>query len=136
MQNDYLIDEQQVLSTNILVFAFVGDAVHSVYVRSRLAKNHLAKSGKLNSMAIKYVSAKGQGCAYDSIKSLLNEKESSIAKTARNAHTHNIAKNSDLETYKKATSFEAILGYLYMTGKNERLNYILDLSFNVIKENV
>ena len=55
---------------------------------------------------------------------LLTEKELDIVRRARNAKTHNIAKNADIETYKKATSFEALVGYLYLIGNFERLNYI------------
>ena len=55
----------------------------------------------------------------------LKENELNIVRRARNAKTNNIAKNSDIETYKKATSYEALIGYLYLTGNFERLNEIL-----------
>ena len=59
------------------------------------------------------------------IRNNLTDEEKRVSNSARNSHTHNIAKNSSIEEYKKATSFESILGYLYMTNQNDRLMEIL-----------
>ena len=69
---------------------------------------------------------------YDYIENKLLEQELRICKSARNIHTNNVAKNSNLEEYKKATSFEALIGYLYLIGNKERLNEIINLSFEIL----
>ena len=69
---------------------------------------------------------------YDYIEDKLLEQELRICKSARNIHTNNVAKNSNLEEYKKATSFEALIGYLYLVGDKERLNEILHISFEIL----
>ena len=70
----------------------------------------------------------GSSTKLDLIMNNLTEEEHDIVRRARNAKTHNIAKNSDIETYKKATAFEALVGFLYLTGQTERLSQILNLS--------
>ena len=108
-----------------LVLAFVGDGVHTLFVRDEVVKGgtwsgfHKMSSAKCN--------AKAQSLKLDALQNLLNEQEQDITRRARNAKTHNIAKNSDIETYKKATSYEALLGYLYLKGDYERLNQILKI---------
>ena len=118
---------------NILVLAYIGDAVQTLYVRRRIVENNDYKAGKLNAISQKFVSAKGQSRAYDSIKEKFTEQEYHIANTARNTQTKNIAKNSDIETYKKATSLEAVFGYLYLSEEKERLEELLDMSYKVIE---
>lgn len=112
---------------NSLVFAFVGDALFSLFVRTHLAKISTAKAGVLHTEATKFVRASYQKKLIDMLHDGLTEEELHIVTTSRNAKTNNIAKNSNLEEYKKSTSFEALLGYLYLTGQNQRLNQILDI---------
>ena len=76
----------------------------------------------------------GQAVALDYIKDELNEEENRICNTARNYHTKNIAKHATIETYKKATSFESVIGYLYLTGQNDRLDYILNIVYQRVSE--
>lgn len=111
---------------NSLVFAFVGDALFSLFVRTHLAKISTAKAGVLHTEATKFVRASYQKKLIDLLHDDLTENELHIVITSRNAKTNNVAKNSNLEEYKKSTSFEALLGYLYMTHQNERLFEILD----------
>ncbi len=112
---------------NSLVFAFVGDAVFSLYVRTYYVKKSTAKAGILHSKTSNIVRAKTQALLLDKLNGVLNENEIQIAHNARNIHTKNIAKNSNIEEYKKSTSFEAVLGYLFITNQKERLNEILKL---------
>ena len=112
---------------NSLVFAFVGDAVFSLFVRTYLADISTAKAGVLHVSASKFVRASYQKKLLEQIESELTEEELSVITMARNAKTNNVAKHSNLEEYKKSTSFEALLGFLYLTNQNQRLYQILDL---------
>ena len=111
---------------NILTFAYVGDAVFTLYVRTYLAKISTAKSGILHNETTKFVKASYQSKLIEILMQMLSEEEKQIVLTARNTKTKNIAKHSNLEEYKKSTSFEALIGYLYLTNQIERLTQILN----------
>lgn len=112
---------------NILTFAFVGDAVFSLFVRSYLASYSTAKSGVLHTLTTKFVKASFQAELIELLIDGLSETEHQVVLTARNTKTNNIAKHSNLEEYKKSTSFEALVGYLYLTNQIVRLNEILNI---------
>ena len=131
--NKNYFTENLVKDTNIVVFAFMGDSVYTTFIRSKIVPLGY-KTGKLNYLCNKYVCATGQAVALDYIKESLTEEEDRICNTARNYHTKNIAKHATIETYKKATSFESVIGYLYLTGQNERLDEILNKVYLKVSE--
>lgn len=110
---------------NPIVLAFIGDGVHTLYVRDKVVKNSNLLVNKCHVQSAKFCNAKSQANKLNGLMEHLNETELDIVRRARNAKTNNIAKNSDVETYKKATSFEALIGYLYLKGDFDRLNFIL-----------
>lgn|GEM_PF-406549 len=112
---------------NVLTFAYVGDALFSLYVRTYLAEISTAKSGVLHTETTKFVKASYQSKLVDILANYVNEEEKQIVLTARNTKTKNIAKHSNLEEYKKSTSFEALVGYLYLTNQIKRLTEILNI---------
>lgn len=122
-----VFNEDKILSLSGVVLAFVGDAVYSLYVREKLAYESTAKSGELNKLASAIVCAKAQANRIDEIYGELTEDEKAVFLKARNAKKGTKAKNASVAEYNKATGFEAVIGYLYLTGKYERLDYILNL---------
>ena len=124
--NTFGMTEAEALNHNVLVFAFVGDAVFTLFVRDYFASSSTKKAGELHTKTSKIVKASFQAKLIDELDNSLTEREKQICKTARNTSTHNIAKNSNLEEYKKATSFESLIGYLYLTKQDERLKEILE----------
>lgn len=120
------LSEEKLKEYNPLVFSFVGDAVHSLFVRTKIVANSMAKAGQLHKETSKIVCAKNQALLLDNIFEKLSEEEKRICLSARNSHTNNVPKNSDLETYKKSSAFEALIGYLYLSGKEQRLKEILE----------
>ena len=125
--NDKLPTEK-VKSLNVLVLAFVGDAAHTLYVRTRLCEGSDAKTGALHSFAKRHVSANGQAAAFDIIAPKLTDEEASLCRRARNHHNKTTAKNADLAAYKKATAFEALIGYHYLLNNDGRLKELLELA--------
>ncbi len=119
---------------NSLVFAFVGDSVYTMFIRTYLVKKSTAQAGKLHTLTNGYVQASAQAKVYDKMLDILTEGEAQIARTARNAKTKTPAKNASLEDYKKATSFEAVLGHLYLTNQTARLNELLQFSLKVMEK--
>lgn len=111
---------------NVLVLAFVGDSVHTMAVRSRLASTDGHKSGELHHMAIKEISAKAQAVTAERLLPLFTKEEMQIYRRAKNSKPKSLAKNADPEEYHKATGFEAVLGYLYLSGQTDRLSLLLE----------
>ena len=117
---------------NSLALAYLGDSIYEVYVREYLIKNNIVKVNDLQKNAVKYVSAKGQ-CKYlmSMIESnFLTEEELTIVTRARNHKSHTSPKNTDIVTYKYSTGLEALIGYLYLSGKNNRISDIMEYIFN------
>ncbi len=121
------LTKTEVKSLNPQVLAFVGDSVYTLFIRTMLTFKFDIKSGKLHTLANNYVKAGGQSEALDHIITELTEEELAIYKRARNYKTHSVAKNADVLDYKRATGFEGVIGYLYLIGDYDRLNYILNL---------
>lgn len=113
---------------NPVVLAYIGDAVHSLYVREKLAFNSDAKSGALNKKEAKLVCANAQASLMSVILPRLTEEEEAIYRRAKNSKKISKAKNSTAGDYSKSTGFEAVIGYLYVTDQEQRMNELLSLS--------
>lgn len=108
--------------------AFLGDAVWSLMVRSTLIENGECKGKTLQKKSISYVSAKAQSAFYDQLHELsfFSDEEEDIYHRGRNSDNGSVPKNTDPQTYRMSTGFEAILGALYLMGKQERIQEIWD----------
>lgn len=122
------LPKMQARFMNPVVLAYIGDGVHTLYVREKLAFSSDVKSNVLQKKESKLVCATAQARAINGLLTELNEEEVAIYKRARNAKKGSKAKNSTAGDYVKSTGFEAVVGYLYITGQIERLNYILSLT--------
>lgn len=115
---------QEARQLNPLVLAFIGDAIYEVFIRTYLVdQNRDMSVHKLHVKAISFVKAHAQSEFIKILEEKLTEEELSIFKRGRNSKSGTIPKNADLQEYKAATGFEALLGYLYVTEQTERLNY-------------
>lgn len=127
------INETNIGELNILSLSFIGDAVHTLFVRDKILKSLNLLAGDYHSKSVKFCNAGSQAKAYDVLFNNLDDEEQEIAKRARNAKSHK-AKNSSIENYKKATAFEAVIGYLYLLNRHERLNQLLEQSFEIVNK--
>lgn len=127
------MDKNKANNVSPIVLAFVGDAVYSLFVREKLTFETDYKAGELQKLSAKEVNAGAQAELVKEILPLLTEEEIGIFKRARNTKKGTKAKNASVADYNASTGFEALLGYLYLTGQNERLNFILNKG--VIDEN-
>lgn len=129
---EYTKDEARML--NPLQLALIGDGVYEIFIRNYiLCNNENLLVHKMHKSAIGFVKAKSQSQAIQSLKEELLEEELYIFKRGRNAKSHTVPKNAELIDYKMATGFESLVGYLYLTGNQERLNYIMNKSVEIIK---
>ena len=112
-----------------LALAFIGDAIHTAFVREFVLLNHEnLKIANYHNEAKKFCNAKKQKEVLENILPLLTDTEKEIVRRARNSKAKHKAKNFDEEEYKKATAFEALVGYLYLSKQNDRLKEILNKS--------
>ncbi len=112
---------------NGLTLAYLGDSIYELYIREFLLTKGYTKVDKLHKEAIKFTSAKGQKEALDKIYEFLTESEIAVFKRGRNANTDRKPKNTNLATYKQATGFEALIGYLYLSSDKERLDELIQI---------
>lgn len=125
-------DEKAINDINPLALAFVGDSVFSLYVRQYVIGSHQTNVNNLTKLTNSFVNAGSQYKIFRKIEPLLSADETNICHRARNANIHSKAKNYSVTEYIYATAFEALLGYLYLTGQENRLNQILKLSVESI----
>ena len=118
------VPRERAKQINPIVLAFVGDAVYTLCVRTRLALSSGEKTGALNRRASERVSAHGQSEALARILPMLTEEESEIYRRGRNAKKPTKSKNATVAEYVRSTGFEALLGYLYLTGQTERIRQL------------
>ena len=126
-----VVKEMNTRMINVITLAYLGDAVYEVYVRDYLIKKGIAKVEELQKEAINLVSAKSQNKILDYLinNNILNEDEKDIVKRGRNYKRDSHPKNTDIITYKMATGFETLIGYLYLENKIDRLNEIINVIF-------
>lgn len=119
----------EVETFNPLVLAYIGDGCYELYVRNFLINKNIAKVKELQTEAIKYVSAVNQSKFLEQLISLniLDEIEMSIVMRTRNHKVNHKPRNVDILTYKHATALEALVGYLYLSNKKERLDHLMSL---------
>ena len=110
---------------NPVVLAFVGDAVYSLYVRTRLTVTGEGRASEFQRASSKVVSAKGQSEFLGELLPLFTEEEEEIFRRGRNAKKGAKSKSASAAEYNRSTGFEAVLGYLHLTGNSARIEELL-----------
>ena len=111
----------------ILNLAYIGDTVFDLYVRTMLVSDVDARVHELHLMSAKRVCAGGQAQAFRRIEPMLSEEELGIYKRGRNSHMGTVAKNASIADYRTATGLEALIGYLFLCGRDDRLTELMKL---------
>ena len=119
------ISVEKARSISPVTLAFVGDAVYSLYVREKLVLSTDYGTGELQKLTSSEVSAHGQSILLDKLLPRLTEEETAIYKRGRNAKKATKSKNASVAEYNRSTGFEAVLGYLYLTGQYSRIDELL-----------
>jgi len=115
------------------VLAYIGDVVYELFIRTFVIQmNPNNKVNKLHQLSVDYVRATNQARVLKSIEEELDEEEFGIVRRARNKKISSLPKNVSLKEYQSATAFEALLGYLYLLKKEDRLNALMEKSLNMI----
>ena len=137
MLDDFRIREfskNEAKQLNPLQLAIIGDAVYEVFIRTYILSSNVDLSAnKIHRKAIGYVKAQAQAEIIHVVEEELSEEEEYIYKRGRNAKSQTVPKNADVRDYRMATGFEALVGYLYLIGDKERLDFIMGKSVSIIK---
>ena len=109
-----------------LTWAYVGDSVYELFIRTTLINKTSVKPHKLHIESIKYVKAQAQAEKLKELMEILTDEEKDIVRRTRNTQNHHLPKNADPEDYMYATAFEGLIGYLYLNKEDDRLKEILE----------
>ncbi len=123
-----LTDDKDLREYSAVVLAYIGDAVFELMVRSHIVANGNRKIKDIHHDTVDVVKAESQARIVRQIFEELSEEEQEIFRRGRNAKT-SPPKNADMNDYRQSTGFEALLGYLYLQGNEERLNYLIQQVF-------
>lgn len=123
--------EEQAFLTKPLVLAYIGDSVFELYIRLRLLEEPYRDAHDLHIKSIRFVKAAAQAKLVAALEPELTERERAVVRFGRNAHSNTVPRNADLGDYHAATGFEALLGYLKLSGQTERLAEILDKAYEL-----
>ncbi|MFK5676474.1 MULTISPECIES: Mini-ribonuclease 3 [unclassified Ligilactobacillus] len=126
------VDYQQL---NGIALAYIGDAIYEVYIRRHLLASGISKPTKLHHRATHYVSAKAQAFLIDKMEAenVMTTTEREFYRRGRNAKSHTSAKNTNVVTYRISTGFEALFGYLFLSGQQERLTELANWCIQTVE---
>ena len=120
------LDKKTVMEMNPLALAFIGDSVQTLFVRTKHLVLSGAKAGALHTKTANEVKAKMQAKEADILIPFFNEEESGIYHRARNSKGGTPSKNATTHDYRKASGYEAVIGYLYLTGQTDRMEFLFN----------
>ena len=122
---------ENLVKTNLLPLAFIGDGVHTLFVREKVIEKINDKMGSYHNSAAYFCKANTQANVLKKLIPLLSDDEIDIVRRGRNTKPKHHAKNASSSDYSYATAFEILIGYLYLKGEQERFDEILNLSLDL-----
>ena len=121
LKEKFSLPQVDIQTYSPLTLAYIGDAAYELVVRTFLVDQGNSRSDKLHRKASSMVKAAAQAAMAEALKDSLTEEELSVYRRGRNAKSPTMAKNASMSDYRKATGFEALMGYLYLKGEQKRL---------------
>lgn len=116
---------QDIRSYSALSLAYIGDVVYDLIIRTVVVSRANRPVNDLHRITVRYVSAGAQSKIVQALAGSFTEEEEAVYRRGKNSKPHTTAKNASVADYMKATGFEAVLGYLYLTGDMERALYLV-----------
>lgn len=112
--------QQDIRAYSPLTLAYIGDAIYDLIIRTVVVERANRPANELHRITVRYVNAGTQAKIVEALQERLTEEETAVYRRGKNSKPHTTAKNASGADYLKATGFEAVLGYLYLTGNMER----------------
>ena len=121
LMEQFQLDDPDIRTYSPLTLAYIGDGIYELYIRTILIKQGNCQANKLHKRASRLVKAPTQSKMMECIEPILTEEEAHVYKRGRNAHSSTTAKNASVIEYRRATGFEAVMGYLYLKQDWKRM---------------
>lgn len=112
---------QDIRTYSPLALAYIGDAIYDLVIRTVVVERANRPANQLHHITVQYVSAGAQARIVQALMEDFTEEELAVYRRGHNSKPHTMAKNASTGEYLKATGFEAVLGYLYLSGRTDRL---------------
>ncbi len=125
IKKEFECKEVDVRAYSPLTLAYIGDAVYDLVIRTVIVERANRAANELHKRAVKFVQAGTQAAMITALQDVLTEDEEAVFKRGRNAKSNTSAKNASITDYRKATGFEALIGFLYLTDRTDRLLYLV-----------
>ncbi|MCM1122902.1 MAG: ribonuclease III [Eubacterium sp.] len=125
IRRDFACKDVDVRTYSPLTLAYIGDAIYDLVIRSIVVERGNRSANNLHKKTVAYVNARVQAKMIDALESELTEEEAAVYHRGRNAKSYTAAKNASIIEYRKATGLEAVCGYLYLQGQQERMLYLI-----------
>lgn len=115
-----------------LALAYIGDTVYDLFIRTKVLSKGNRHVTEMHKESVSFVKAHSQSVSAYALEDVLTEDEMRVLKWGRNAKSNTTPKNADVTEYRMATGFETLVGYLYLSGEDERLSYLLEIAYNAV----
>ena len=116
------------------VLAFLGDSVYEINIRSRIIREFKGNAGSLNSRAKALTNAKAQSQMVEALKDVFTEEETAVYKRGRNFKSPSVPRSCSVGEYRRATGLEALMGYLFILGRQERIDELISTGIELLNE--
>lgn len=125
IKREFDCKETDIRTYSPLALAYIGDAVYDLVIRTIVVEQGNKSANNLHRQTVTYVNARVQAKMADALESELTEEELAVYHRGRNAKSYTVAKNASVIEYRKATGLEALCGYLYLQGRQERMLHLI-----------
>ena len=125
IKREFACKETDIRTYSPLTLAYIGDAIYDLVIRTIVVERGYSSANKLHRKTVAYVNAREQARMIDALEEELTEEETAVYHRGRNAKSYTSAKNASIIEYRKATGMEALCGYLYLQGRQERMLYLI-----------
>lgn len=125
IKTTFACKEQDVRAYSPLTLAYIGDAIYDLVIRSVVVERANRSANDLHKKTVRYVKAEAQAAMIVALADELTAEEEAVYKRGRNAKSYTTAKNASIGDYRKATGFEALMGYLYLTNRTDRMLFLI-----------
>ena len=136
IKEQFAMEEVDIRTYSPLALAYIGDGVFELVIRSVVVGRGNTRANELHYKTSHIVKAKTQARLADALLPQLTEEETDIYRRGRNAHSPTMAKNATMSDYRKATGLEALIGYLYLADRFDRILFLVKEGLTAIKERI
>ena len=132
IKESFQCKDADVRALSPLTLAYIGDAIYDLVIRTVVVERANRSANDLHKKTVKYVKAEAQSKMIQELLPELTADEEAVYKRGRNAKSYTTAKNASMSDYRKATGFEALMGFLYLTNQMDRMLYLIKRGIELI----